>query len=186
MKHTKIFALLLALVMVLALAACGEESSSSESSSSGSSTSSSAGSSGSGTSGGVADGYTLTLDGVKIEMEAPAEPIVEELGEPKDFFESESCAFEGLDKEYTYSGFKLKTYPVDDVDYVSSVVFMDDTISTDEGITIGSTLEEVVEAYGEDYTEKGSSLTYTKSETSLIIGLQDDKVATLEVDADVE
>ncbi len=183
MKHTKIFALLLALVMVLALAACGEESSSSSGTSA--SASSSAGSGSSGTSGGVSDGYTLTLDGVKIEMEAPAEPIVEELGEPKDFFESESCAFEGLDKEYTYSGFKLKTYPVDDVDYVSSVVFMDDTVSTDEGITIGSTREEVVEAYGEDYTEKGSSLTYTKSDTSLIIGMDGDKVATLEVDADV-
>ena len=69
-------------------------------------------------------------------MNEDASAVVEELGEADDYFESESCAFEGLDKVYTYPGFTLNTYPVDDKDYVLSVVFRDDTVSTDEGISI--------------------------------------------------
>ena len=49
-------------------------------------------------------------------MGADASKVVDELGEADDYFESESCAFEGLDKVYTYPGFKLNTYPVDDKD----------------------------------------------------------------------
>ena len=41
------------------------------------------------------------------------------------YFEAPSCAFDGIDKTYTYAGFELLTYPKDDKDYVSSVVLKD-------------------------------------------------------------
>ena len=112
-------------------------------------------------------GYSFTSGSVKVEMGADASKVVKELGEADDYFESESCAFEGLDKVYTYPGFKLNTYPVDDKDYVLSVVFMDDTVETEEGICIGSTKDEVTEAYGEPTEEKGSSMIYEKGETKI-------------------
>ena len=165
------------MVMGLSLAACG--SSDGGSSSSGSSSSGSAASSSS-------EGFSFTSGSTKIEMNADASAIVEELGDPDDYFESESCAFEGLDKVYTYPGFHLNTYPVDDKDYVLSVDFMDDTVETDEGISIGSTKDEVTEAYGEPAEETSSSLVYEKGDTEMTIGLDGDSVSSLEISAVTE
>ena len=165
------------MVMGLSLAACG--SSDGGSSSSGSSSSGSAASSSS-------EGFSFTSGSTKIEMNADASAIVDELGDPDDYFESESCAFEGLDKVYTYPGFHLNTYPVDDKDYVLSVDFMDDTVETDEGISIGSTKDEVTEAYGEPAEETSSSLVYEKGDTEMTIGLDGDSVSSLEISAVTE
>ena len=59
---------------------------------------------GSGNGGGSSSepGFTYTNGSVTIEMNSDAAAVVEKLGEPLDYFESESCAFEGLDKVYTY------------------------------------------------------------------------------------
>lgn len=165
------------MVMGLSLAACG--SSDGGSSSSGSSFSGSAASSSS-------EGFSFTSGSTKIEVNADASAIVDELGDPDDYFESESCAFEGLDKVYTYPGFHLNTYPVDDKDYVLSVDFMDDTVETDEGISIGSTKDEVTEAYGEPAEETSSSLVYEKGDTEMTIGLDGDSVSSLEISAVTE
>ncbi len=165
------------MVMGLSLAACG--SSDGGSSSSGSSSSGSAASSSS-------EGFSFTSGSTKIEVNADASAIVDELGDPDDYFESESCAFEGLDKVYTYPGFHLNTYPVDDKDYVLSVDFMDDTVETDEGISIGSTKDEVTEAYGEPAEETSSSLVYEKGDTEMTIGLDGDSVSSLEISAVTE
>ncbi len=180
MKHKKaILAVVLAVCMGAAFAGCSSDESSTEGGSTGTSSAAAPTSA-------VTDGYEVTLDGVEIQMCADAAPVIEELGEEKSYFESESCAFEGLDKVYTYSGFKLNTYPVDDKDYVLSVVFSDDTVETDEGITIGSPKEEVLEAYGDPQEETDAALIYDKNGTIMTIGLDGDTVKTVEIAADVE
>lgn len=131
-------------------------------------------------------GYSFTSGSTKIEMGVDASKVVDELGEADDYFESESCAFEGLDKVYTYPGFKLNTYPDGDKDYVLSVVFMDDTVSTDKDISIGSTKDEVTEAYGEASEESASKLVYESGDTELVIGLNGDSVSSVEISAVVE
>lgn len=131
-------------------------------------------------------GFSFSSGSTKIEMNADASEVVEKLGEAEDYFESESCAFKGLDKVYTYPGFKLNTYPVDDKDFVLSVVFMDDTVETDEGISIGSSKEDVTEAYGEASKESGSKLVYEKENTEMTIGLDGDSVSSLEISAVTE
>ena len=57
------------------------------------------------------NGFVFISGDVQIVIDAEAEPIVEALGEPKSYFEAASCAFEGLDKIYTYGGFEVNTYP---------------------------------------------------------------------------
>ncbi len=125
-------------------------------------------------------GYTFTYGDVTIAMGAEAAELVEALGEPKNYFESESCAFDGLDKVYSYSGFKLNTYPVDDVDYVLSVVFSNDTVETDLGITIGSSREEVLAAYGDPTEELAAALVYDLDGTRITFGISNEAVATVE------
>ena len=137
--------------------------------------------------GGASDGgYSFTSGSTKIEMGADASKVIEGLGEADEYFESESCAFEGLDKVYTYPGFKLNTYPDGDKDYVLSVVFMDDTVSTDKGISIGSTKDEVTDAYGEASEESAAKLVYESGDTELAIGLNGDSVSSVEISAVVE
>ena len=140
-----------------------------------------------GTSGEVSSGggYSFTSGSTKIEMGKDASKIVESLGDADDYFESESCAFEGLDKVYSYPGFKLNTYPKDGKDYVLSVVFMDDTVSTKEGVSIGSTKDEVTKAYG-DASEESASKLYEDGDTKMTIGLNGDSVSSLEISAVVE
>ncbi len=175
-------------VMALTLTACGSGNSSSSSDSSAGSANADSASSGStsDSSSVSADGFTFTYEGTVIEMGAEAAPVVEALGDDYDYFESESCAFDGLDKVYTYSHFKLNTYPVDDVDYVLSIVFRDDTIETDEGITIGSSKDDVLEAYGDPDEEKTASLVYEKGDTTITFGISGDSVSTVTIAAETE
>ena len=126
----------------------------------------------------VSEGFVFEVDGVSIAMNAEADPIIEALGEYKSYFESESCAFEGLDKEYTYSGFVLTTYPTDDVDYVSTVVFVDDTVETPEGITIGSSYDDVIAAYGESDSE--TTCEYEEGDSQILILLEDGVVYSVQ------
>ena len=170
MKKMKAILLVAVMVMGLALTGCGGGDSDG----------------GSESSGGSKGGYTFTSGSTKIEMGSDASKVVEELGDPKDYFESESCAFEGLDKVYTYPGFKLNTYPDGDKDYVLSVVFMDDTVETEEGISIGSTKDDVTGAYGDPAKESATELTYEKGDTTMKFGLDGDKVVTVEIAAVVE
>ena len=135
---------------------------------------------GSGNGGGSSSepGFTYTNGSVTIEMNSDAAAVVEKLGEPLDYFESESCAFEGLDKVYTY--------PEEDKDYVLSVVFMDDTVETEEGIAIGSTKDQVTEAYGDPAEESDTSLVYEKGDTEMTIGFDGDSVSSLAISAVTE
>ncbi|MBO4288869.1 MAG: hypothetical protein J5865_02060, partial [Lachnospiraceae bacterium] len=46
------------------------------------------------------DVFIFTVNGVEVVMNAEAAPIIEKLGGNPTYFESESCAFHGLDKQY--------------------------------------------------------------------------------------
>jgi hypothetical protein len=131
-------------------------------------------------------GYVFNYNGIPIVVNTDVEPVLKELGEPLDYFEAESCAFQGLDKTYYYSGFELTTYPKDNTDYISSVYFMDDSVSTAEGIYIGSSVDDVLEAYGEDYTGGENAYIYTKGDSSLIIITENDEVISITYQALVE
>lgn len=125
-------------------------------------------------------GYAFTYDGTVIGMDMDAAPVVEQLGEPDSYFEAPSCAFEGIDKVYTYGSFELDTYPTDNKDYVSSVVFKDDTITTTEGVGIGDPEDKVVEAYGSGWTEEDGMRVYEKDGMKLCFILENDTVASIE------
>ena len=55
-------------------------------------------------------GYVFEYNGVKIGMDMEAAPIISALGEADSYFEAPSCAFECLDKTYSYGSFEIDTY----------------------------------------------------------------------------
>lgn len=121
----------------------------------------------------------------EIRMNGEAAPVIEALGEPKTYTEEASCAFDGLDKTYFYGSFYLTTYPVGDKDYVYSLWFADDSVSTQEGVHIGSTRAQAEEAYDAVFNEKGV-LTLTRGDTRLTILLTGDEVSSIQYQAIVE
>ncbi|HKL98940.1 MAG TPA: hypothetical protein VJZ06_03400 [Mobilitalea sp.] len=132
-------------------------------------------------------GYPFVYNDVTIYMNTDVAPIKEALGEPAQYFEAESCAFKGLDKTYYYSGIELTTYPKEDgSDFISSINFKDDSVSTPEGIFLGSTAQNVIDAYGEDYEGGATSYTYTLGDSQLLIILEDEEVISITYLAIVE
>ncbi len=131
-------------------------------------------------------GYAFKHNDVSVYMNTDVEPVIEALGEPLHYFEAESCAFKGLDKTYTYAGFEITTYPLDEKDYISAINLMDDTVATPENVYLGSTVDEMIAAYGEDYTESSGSYTYAKDASKIQFIVMNDEIIAITYLADVE
>lgn len=125
-------------------------------------------------------GYVFRSGDVVMEMDAEAAPVLDKLGEPNSYFEAPSCAFEGVDKMYTYGSFELDTYPTGDKDFISAVIFKDDSITTPEGVGIGDSREKLTEAYGGEGTEELGMTVYRKDNMKLCFIFQDDSIASIE------
>lgn len=132
------------------------------------------------------NGYVFEVDGVQIVMHAEAAPILDQLGKAHHYFEAEACAFPGLEKIYVYTGFELYTYEVDGVDYIASVVLMDDTVSTKEGITLFSTFDDVLLAYGDQYDQEFSLYTYHMGPSDLSFLIENGEVTSIEYMAHID
>ena len=124
------------------------------------------------------NGYKFTYKDTQISLSGEMAPVAQKLGEPDKYFESESCAFQGLDKVYTYGGVVIRTYPEKDIDYVLSIELKDDLTATEEGISIGDSSEKVTETYGEPDEKTDTSLIYNKGNSKLSFILESDKTVS--------
>ncbi|MBO5128960.1 MAG: hypothetical protein J6B95_01255 [Oscillospiraceae bacterium] len=129
------------------------------------------------------EAYTFTYGGTKIAMNAEAGPIVEALGEAKKYTEEESCAFEGLDKTYYYGSFYLQTYPEGDTDYVYCLWLVDDSVETEEGIYIGASQAEVEKAYGAENFNGKNAYVVTSGDCTLTVILENGVVNSIQYNA---
>ena len=106
-------------------------------------------------------GFTVAFaDGRTVELGADAASI-EALGEYTDMFEAPSCVHEGFDRVYTYDGFSVTTSPDENgADYVAEVAVESSSCALENGLTVGSTVDDMAAAYGEDYTDSFGFITY--------------------------
>ena len=123
--------------------------------------------------------YTFTSGSTKIVIDADVAPILAALGEWRDYAQSPSCGFPGLEKFYTYGGFEINTYPMGEKDLVYMIRLYDDTVATEEGIRIGSTKETVIETYGTPDKQEDTLLQYNTSKMFLQFLLKDGIVTTI-------
>jgi hypothetical protein len=124
--------------------------------------------------------YTFTSGTTKIAINDDAAPILSALGAWRDYAESASCAFEGLDKVYTYAGFELQTYPMGEKDFVYMIILQDDTVATEQGIRIGDTKDAVLAAYGTPDKQTDTALTYNGTGMYLQFILRDGAVNSIQ------
>ena len=141
--YVKILAALLAMLMMIAMAACGNEASEEPQETQ------------------RVPEWSLNVNGVElyVGMDMP-----DNLGEPNNYFESASCAIQGLDKDYTYGSILVKTEDDGKKERIVGLTILDDGAATNMGVTIGSTRDEVVGAHGTPSNESETALTYAAGE----------------------
>ncbi len=115
-----------------------------------------------------------------VKIDADMADVLAALGEPLKYFEAASCAFEGLDKTYTYAGYTVLTRPDGKKDYVNSIELTDDSVQTPEGAYIGMTIEAVKNIYGNPSEETTTLLSYTDGNATLSFVLKDGKVISIQ------
>ncbi|SHF20615.1 hypothetical protein [Alkalibacter saccharofermentans] len=124
--------------------------------------------------------YEFEHNGALITVNMEASEVLSKLGEERSYFEAPSCAFDGIDKIYSYGSFEVHTYPSGDTDYVSAIILKDDSVVTSEGVYIGDTKDKVLGTYGEDYQNMDGAFVYEQGEGKLQFIFVDDTVAAIE------
>ena len=104
--------------------------------------------------------YSITYNGQKVEVGVDAKTVISKLGEHT-CVDGEACGTDEKDVIYTFSGMEIETHVNKDGEIVRKIEIINDSLKTDKGITIGSTRDEVIAAYGKNYTEgTGGALRY--------------------------
>ena len=165
----RIIAGIVTLMFCLALAGCGGGTKViTGSSAAGSSAASGASSS--------ASEYVFKAKGVELPINAESDALIEKLGEPLSKFESQSCAFGDLDVIYTYAGFEVNTFQEKKVNYIKEIFLKDDSVSTQEGVSIGEAEDKVLKTYGDPSKKTDTGIEYDKDKMKLIFIMKSGKV----------
>ena len=122
--------------------------------------------------------YSYTYEGVELVPGAPFDPSV--LPAADSVFEVPSCAIEGTDNLYNYGTFELTAFNDGTGEVIYSIFFIDPNITTDEGLALGDDVTKMVELYGESYTQEGTAYVYTSGNTILSILVQNDTITSIE------
>jgi len=129
---------------------------------------------------GEAPDFALRVGDLLIEMDQDVAYVLAALGEPLEEFEDPSCAFDGIDRVFLYPDFEVRTYPKGSSDHVHTIVFENDLIRTTEGgIRLGASLQDVIDAYGDDYEHDSGMYTFTRGLTTLEFLVDDDIVTNI-------
>lgn len=126
------------------------------------------------------ESFVFSYKGLDICVNDDVSAIVASLGEPADYFEAPSCAFEGLDKLYSYNDVEIDTYPDGDVDRISAIILNSDLVETKEGICIGDDVSLVKEKYGNDFKESTGLISYESGESELRFLIREEIVISIE------
>lgn len=135
------------------------------------------------------DMFTFVYEGTAIEMGAPAQPVLDALGDDYEETEAPSCAYQGSDIAYTYDHLIIRAYTEstdDDEPKICGVEFRDDTVFTPEGIAFLSTHDDVVSVYGEPYAEAEGGIVYNNGTVSLNFFINDGVVSGISYTLNVE
>ena len=82
------------------------------------------------------DGFNITYNGVRIALDAEAEPIVKALGKDYMYTENPSCAYVGIDFTYDYKSFIIYAQERNGKVVVNTVEVRDNTVDCG-GVKVG-------------------------------------------------
>ena len=186
----RIFALIMAVLMLLCLAACGGGNSNADmeitrdetvsKNETGDKKEETAGSTDAVADEGV---YSFKTEGVEL---VPGEAFdASKLPEPQSTFTVPSCALEGTDNVYSYGTYEVTAYNEGEGEHIYSIYLFDANIATNEGLSVGDSKDKVIEIYGDNYSDNNGEVTYKKGDTLLVIVFQNDMVLSIDFRLDV-
>ncbi len=123
--------------------------------------------------------HSFSYQGTVITLNTDAAPVLTALGEAKHVTQQPSCASDGIDKTYDYGSFFLTTCPLEGKEIIYTFWFIDDSVTTAEGIHIGSTQEAALKAYGETAFD-GKAFTILQGGSRLIILITNGAVSSIQ------
>ncbi len=163
----KILALLLCALMLFALVACksddGYKDDDKDSSDKGSKVS-----------------FFVNVGTVKVELGASADAVISALGSPKSSSPVGSCGGQGTLTKYVYTSVEVYVLTTDKSSTIDKIVLLDDTISTPEGIKMGSTQSDVKSKLGSPANSATASYTYVSGNKNLIVTFRDSAVVGID------
>ena len=102
------------------------------------------------------------------------------LPEASNVYESESCAFDAIEKTYTYENYEITTCVKENSEDILSIYLTSDQVSTEEGIKIGDSVDAMKQAYGEDFELTDFSYVYRKGDSTLTFITDNDVITSIE------
>ena len=127
----------------------------------------------------IEEEYSFEINGLEISMGEAAGSFLSKTGNPMDQYSAPSCAFDGNDTVYDFGSYQITTYVTEGKEIFTGVYLLDDTISTKEGIKIGSTLNQMLSTYGDDYQENFGAYTYSSGLTDLSFVIINDVITSI-------
>lgn len=129
--------------------------------------------------GGDQDKYVFKAGSVTLCIGDSAD-VIAQLGRPTAYNETASCGgIPGTDKLYVFAGYRVQSTPGNDGDVINKIEITDDSVKTPEGLTIGSTKDQVTKALGAG-TASGENLTYKSGDTKLMFIIRDGYVTNIQ------
>ncbi len=128
--------------------------------------------------------YTFSYNGMEFVLGDVF--TTDKYGKEVNYSEVPSCAFEGIDKTYTYDNYEVTTYPDGDTDRISSVLFKGTDVKTPEGVGIEDTKDDMISKYGNDFKQNENQYTYTLENTHLEFVIEDDVISSIEYYIDLD
>ena len=128
----------------------------------------------------IQNGYSFLYNEIEFVVDMPAKEVLEQLGEYKNYFEAPSCAIESMIRTYSYGSFEIDTYELDGTEYIASIFFKDDTITTKEGAFLFMSEKQLFELYGTDYIEEAGVLVYSKDNMKLKFVVSEGEISSIQ------
>lgn len=134
----------------------------------------------------------LIIEGKTYRSSENVNTLLKVLGDNYMYSEAISCAYDGLDKSYSYDNIDVYTYPDKDIDRVSEITIYGGDAETGKGLKVGDTVKRMEELYGTGYSEEGITLIYeippkqaNAEGASLYVTVEDDIIKSIAITAEL-
>ncbi|MBR5529839.1 MAG: hypothetical protein IKU57_05135 [Oscillospiraceae bacterium] len=171
----KLICLILSLLLLVSLAACGGAETPEGPQNFGNDTPAPTGDTAADQQEEAEEGFYFLYEDVKLIPGTTFDETL--LPEYNDKYEVESCANQGTDILYNYNTFELTAYNGKEI---YSIYLIDPNTPTTEGLYVGDTRVDVEKLYGTDYVEEDGEVIFTKGATQLRLIMEDDVVSSIE------
>ena len=122
--------------------------------------------------------FGIVYNGVVVELDKKADGILEKLGTPDEEAPVADCGT-GPRVRYTYQDIVVYTVEKNGVEKIDEISLSNDIVATSKNIAIGSSEEDVREAYGKPTTDDKVKLTYAKNGLELIFTIKNGNVSAI-------